>query len=161
MAKLNGVGRTSIDPSDLATFDGPPKYTLIQGPARLYRFGKPRGKWWFGSSLLDVLKEDFCESVYGGGPRQKDEDGTLFARHALAVSREWNKFANISILTLGAGESLDCFVGPASPQPEWQNKKDGPVLSGGLLQYVIYEISMVPLRNFSEMTTVALWRKWS
>lgn len=161
MATLNGVGRSAIDPGDLSTFDGPPRYELIRGPMRLYRFGKPRGKWWFDSSLLNTMKEDFYESVYGDGPRQKDEDGTRFARHSLAVSREWNKFAWISVLTLAKGEDLDCFVGPTSPQPEWQKRKDGPMLGGGLSQYVIYEISMVPMRNFTEMSTMTLWQKWS
>lgn len=161
MAILNGVGRTAIDPGDLGTFHEPPRHRLIHGPARLYRFGKPRGKWWFDASLLDTLKEDFYESVYGDGPRQKNDDGTRFARHALAVSREWNKFAWISTLTLKAGEDLDCFVGPTSRQPEWQNRKDGPMLGGGTPQYVIYEIGKVPASNFSEMSTVSLWRKWS
>jgi hypothetical protein len=161
MPILNGVGRTAIDPGDLHTFDSPPKQKLIQGPTRLYRFGKPRGKWWFDASLLQTMKEDFYDAVYGDAPRQKDPDGTLFARHGLAVSREWNKFAWISVLTLKAGEDLDCFVGPTSPQPEWQNKKDGPMLGGGTLQYVVYEIHMVPSRNFSEMSTGALFRKWS
>ena len=161
MPILNGVGRTAIDPKDLSTFDQPPRYALVRGPARLYRFGKPNGKWWFDSSLIEILKEDFYESTYGDGPRQKDEDGTRFARHALAVSREWNKFARISILTLNRGEDLDCFIGPASPQPEWQNNPDSPSLGGGQLQYVIYETSLIPSRNFSEMTTVALWQKWS
>jgi hypothetical protein len=161
MAILNGVGRTAINPEDLSTYGAPPEYRLVQGPARLYRFGHPRGKWWFDNSLLDTLKEDFHESIYGDGPRQKKEDGTRFARHELAVSREWNRFTWISILTLKAGEELDCFVGPISAQPEWQKKKDGPTLSGGGEQYVIYEIDLVPLQHFSTMTTMSLWRKWS
>jgi len=164
MATLNGVRRTAIDPADLSAFDGPPKFRLVQGPARLYRFCKPnhpRGRWWFGSSLIDTLKEDFYDSVYGDGPRQKDEDGTRFVRNELAVSREWNKFAWLSILTLSGGEALDCFVGPTSPQPEWQKKKDGPMLGGGHMQIVIYEIGMVPSRNFSETSMMALWQKWS
>src|ERR1700739_3016494 len=104
MATLNGVGRSAIDPLDLNTFDEPPKHKLIRGPVRLYRFGKPRGKWWFDSSLFDTLREDHYDSVYGDAPRVKDEDGTRFVRHALAVSREWNKFAHVSILTLRDGE---------------------------------------------------------
>src|ERR1700692_2860872 len=127
MATLNGVGRTAIDPGDLSTFDEPPKYTLIQGPARLYRFGRPTGKWWFDSSLIDIMKADFYESVYGDGPRQKNEDATSFPRSALAVSGEWNKLARISILTLNAGEDLHSFVGQTSPQPEWQKKWGGPI----------------------------------
>jgi hypothetical protein len=161
MATLNGVGRTAIEPGDLSTFDEPPKYTLIQGPARLYRFGRPTGKWWFDSSLMDIMKADFYESVYGEGPWQKNEDATSFERSALAVSREWNKLARISILALNTGENIDCFVGPTSPQPEWRKKRGGPILTGGFTQYVIYEISIVPSRNFSETTTVGLWRKWS
>lgn len=161
MAILNGVGRTAIDPGDLSTFDTVPRHRLIRGPARLYRFGKPRGKWWFDTSLLNTMREDFYESVYGDSPRQKDEDGTRFARYTLAVSREWNKFAWMSVLTLKAGEELDCFVGPTSPQPEWQKRQDGPMLGGGMLQYVIYEIDLVPARSFTETSTMALWQKWS
>jgi hypothetical protein len=110
---------------------------------------------------MDILREDFYESAYGDGPRQKDEDGTRFLRHSLAVSREWNKFAWISTLTLNQGEDLDSFVGLTAQQPEWQNKKDGPVLNGGTHQYVIYEIQMLPSRTFSEMSTTALWQRWS
>ena len=161
MATLNGVGRTAIDPGDLHSFDGPPKYQLIRGPAQLYRFGRPRGKWWFDTSLMTMMREDFYESIYGDGPRQKDEDGTRFPRYALAVSREWNKFHWMSALTLKAGEDIDCFIGPIAPQPEWDKKKDGPMLGGGLLQYVVYEMDKVPSGNLSEMSTMALWRKWS
>jgi hypothetical protein len=163
MAILNGVGRTSIDPGDLNTFDIPPKQTVITGPTRLYRFGRPklRGKWWFDQSLFSTLKEDFYDSVYGDLPRQKDEDGTRYLRYSLAVSREWNKFAWVWVLTLKAGEELDCFVGPTSPQPEWRNQPDSPLLAGGMPQYVIYEIDMVPQQNFSEISMMSLWQKWS
>lgn len=161
MAILNGVGRKAIDPGDLSTFDTPPKYTLVQGPTRLYRFGKPGGRWWFGAELFNTLREDFYDSVYGDLPRAKNDDGTRYVRHALAVSREWNKFAWVSVLKLNAGDDLDCFVGPTAEQPEWQNKKDGPVLRGGMLQYVVYETSKIPSRNFSEMSVMELWRRWS
>jgi hypothetical protein len=161
MATLNGVGRKAIDPGDLNTFDTAPRYKLIQGPTRLYRFGKPMGKWWFDVSLIDELREDFYDAVYGDVPREKDADGTRSARYGLAVSREWNKFARVATLTLKAGEDLDVFVGPTASQPEWQNLQDGPRLAGGMLQYVIYEINMVPASNFSEMLTSQLWKKWS
>jgi hypothetical protein len=161
MTILNGVGRSAIDPCDLSTFDGPPKHKPIQGPARLYRFGKPSGRWWFDSSLMNTLKEDFYESEYGDGPRQKDEDITRYLRDVLGVSLEWNKFAWVSILTLKDGEGLDVFVGLTAAQPEWQNKKDGPMLNGGSPQYVIYEIGKVPSRNFTDMPTTSLWQKWA
>jgi hypothetical protein len=101
------------------------------------------------------------DAEYGDLPRQKNEDGTLYLRHSLAVSREWNKFAWVSVLKLSAGEELDCFVGPTAEQPEWQNKQDGPALRGGMLQYVIYEIGMVPSRNFSDMSLMSMWQEWS
>jgi hypothetical protein len=167
MATLNGAGRTSIDPKHLECFKAPPKYQLLKGPLKLYRFGKRKDMWWFNPSLMKELKEDYLDAVYGHGPMQTGFDVTDALRYGLAISRQWsshkhaNKIVWVWTLTLRQGEALDAFVGVAAPQPEWAGMTGSPELAGGLIQYAIYEIGMVPPQNFTDAPLSSMMARWS
>jgi hypothetical protein len=64
-------------------------------------------------------------------------------------------------MILGKGDSVDCWAGATSPQSEWQSKPDGRILHGGLTQYLIYDVSMIPAGLISKQPVASLWREFS
>jgi len=162
MASLNSTGRTLPDAGDIPTFAKYPAFTQLTGPLTLYRFGTEHGRWWYGKSLIDEMKSDFYD-VTLGATRVRDPAGTILAnpRGVLAISNEWNNLAWLCTMTLGKGDSVDCWAEVTAPQPEWQSKPDGRILHGGLTQYLIYDVSMIPANLISKQSVASLWREFS
>jgi hypothetical protein len=93
----------------------------------------------------------------------RDPAGTILAnpRGGLAISHEWNKLAWLCTMTLGKGDSVECWAEVTAPQSEWQSKPDGRILHGGLTQYLIYDVSMMPASLISKQSVASLWREFS
>jgi hypothetical protein len=171
MAVLNATGRTAIDPGDLPTFASKPTAMLLNGPLKLYRFFgqvdkvRPgvklsalecgeRGRWWYGAKLLQEMKEDYVDAVLSGAS-SRAVDVEMTARDGLAVSREWSKLKWVTTITLASGDALEAWVGRTSPQLEWQKLPGGPMLGGGLTQYLIYDLLTAPSSIFSKQTSIS------
>ena len=58
MASLNSTGRKLPDASDIPTFAKFPALRQLTGPLTLYRFGNEHGRWWYGKSLIDEMKNE-------------------------------------------------------------------------------------------------------
>lgn len=159
---LNSTGRKQPDAADIPTFAAFPAFQQLTGPLRIYRFGSETGKWWYEESLIEEMKSDFYEGTLGGGRMRNPADSILGnPRTGLAVSQEWNKFVWLCTMKLRPQDAVECWAGPTAPQPEWQNKPDGRILHGGLTQYLIYDVAMIPSQQITRTPVAALWREFS
>lgn len=159
MPALNAAGRTRIDPAHARNFDGPAKSELLTGPLDLYRFGLQPGLWWYDKSVLTEMREEYLDATLSDA-RSQAVDVMMFPRDGLAVSREWNKFGWVMTMKLQSGQSIEAWVGRTSPQPEWTTLPDGRILNGGLVQYLVYDLSKAPGWIFTKQTTVSLFQQW-
>jgi hypothetical protein len=159
MLPINSTGRSKIDPTHERNFEGRPKFEILKGPFELYRFGLQHGLWWYGESLLTEMREEYLETSLSDA-RSQAVDVMMFPRDGLAVSRQWNKLGWVMTMKLTHGQSIEAWVGRTSPQPEWTTLPDGRILNGGLVQYLVYDLSKAPLSIFSKQTTVSLFQKW-
>jgi hypothetical protein len=137
MLPINSTGRSKIDPTHERNFEGRPKFEILKGPFELYRFGLQPGLWWYGESLLTEMREEYLETSLSDA-RSQAVDVMMFPRDGL----------------------IEAWVGRTSPQPEWTTLPDGRILNGGLVQYLVYDLSKAPLSIFSKQTTVSLFQKW-
>jgi hypothetical protein len=159
MPPLNASGRTKVELVHARNFDGPIKRMALKGPLELYRFGFQPGLWWYDDALLSEMREDYVDANLNG-LRSNAVDVMMVPRDGLAISREWNKLGWVTTMELNNGQSLEAWVGRTSPQPEWTSLPDGRILNGGLVQYLIYDVSKAPASIFRKQTTVSLFEKW-
>lgn len=158
MAALNASGRTAPDPRDTVTFSGAPMPIGLSGPVSLYRLlgtwrdrttGKkarnnPMGTFWFGKTVIDILREDFRDAALSGERvRRPGESIMKGIREGLAVSYEWNTFDSVVEMVIPRGASIEAWSGVTEWQLEYQSKPSGRLLEGGLVQYLVYDVAKV------------------
>lgn len=161
--KTSNIGlRKEPDLNDRVNFLGNPTRQVLAAQTILHRFGSERGRWWYGPKLLAEITEDFIHAAMDD-ERVRSPGLNLLnsARYDLAVSHEWNSFDWFCTLKIPAGVSIECWVGPTAPQPEWQAKPDGRILHGGLVQYLVYDLDGFSPSMFKREPVVTLWRRLS
>jgi hypothetical protein len=92
------------------TFTGPKLFLRVVGPAnRAYS-----GEWWFDADLQHGLEAAYSRIYFQSSDRKSAIRNML--RELLAVSTEWNAITEVWALELPAGETLNGFSGPGTPQ---------------------------------------------
>lgn len=176
MTLLNSLARTTIRPQHAATFSSSPSSTILDGPLVVYRFlgtlvdtatrkksrNNPHGVFWFGSSVYEVLRDDFREAALSG-ERIRNPAQTILkgVREGLAVTYEWNTLDLIIRMTIPRGDTVSAWTGLTAWQLEWLSKPQGRTLSGGFVQYVIYDVASMPTSVLKQYTLQTIWREFS
>ena len=175
MAALNATGRVAPEPRDLTTFSGAPLPLSLDGPASIFRLlgtwkdlttgqkarSNPFGAFWFSRSVIDVLREDFIDANYSGDARPPGQSLIRNVREGLAVSYEWNSFDTLIEMAIPAGASIEAWSGLTEWQLEYQSKPTGRLLSGGLVQYLVYDVARVPSAMLKQKPLGQLWAQFS
>lgn len=175
MAALNATGRVAPDPRDVTTFSGAPSPVSVDGPASIFRLlgtwkdlttgrkarNNPYGAFWFSRSVIDVLREDFIDANYAGDARAPAQSLIRNVREGLAVSYEWNTFDTLIELTIPPGATIEAWSGLTEWQLEYQSRPTGRLLSGGLVQYLVYDVARVPADLLRQKSLGQLWAQFS